>query len=201
MKFIAKHGTTIDLPAWNNDEEIERCMVFDNLDPNHANSKTNAVYLSSHDEVTKFFANEKFSDPSSQLQVILDAVCQPKKPLVLESTPMDGYTFNDQFYIWPEGRTDLYEALKEDGYDAVIIKNGYNVGSEPATDVAILDSAVCQTITARIHFKNKWSEPLSKEDFKQRLGEIADLALDSDFAMGDMNSHDDENDSYVSIGF
>lgn len=200
MKLIAKHGTTMEIPAWNSDEEIDRCMIFDHLDPNHAESKTNAVYLSSHDEVTKFFANEKFSDPSSQLQVILDAVVQPKKPLIIENTPIDGYTYNNEFYHWPEGRVDLYEALRKDGYDAVIISNGYNVNGEMASDIAVLDQSICSTVTARYHMNNKWSEPLTKDNFKERLGKLADQLLEHDF-MDSMNTYDDEDDSYISIGY
>ncbi len=200
MKLIAKHGTTMELPAWNSDDEIERCMIFDHLDPNHENSKTKAVYLSSHDEVTKFFANEKFTDPSSQLQVILDAVVQPKKPLIIENTPIDGYTHNNKFYPWPEGRVALYDALTEDGYDAVIINNGYNVNGEKASDIAVLDPSICTTVTARYHMKNKWSEPLTRENFKERLGELADKSLECDF-MDSMNTYDDNEENFISIGY
>lgn len=172
MYLNVVHGTVTEVPAW--EGHVEQCMLFDNLNFNHPEAKTKAVYFTDNKDICKFFSDEKNHDPSSMMQTVITADIKPNNPYIMDITPTDAHSYEGIQYLWPEERDAFYDKLREDGFDAVIINGGYrNAQGEFCADIAALDPDIVHSKSISLKINGKWTPEMSKSELQDRLTYIA----------------------------
>jgi hypothetical protein len=171
MLFKVLHGTITEVPAW--EDLVDKCIKFDNLSYDHEDAKTKAVYFTDNQSVCRFFSEEKMVDTSTMIQTTVTSDVMSKKPYIMDSNPTDSHLYNEKLYLWPEDRDIFYDALRDEGYDAVIIEAGYSVKGTVSSDIAVLDTSIIIGKTVSYKINGKWTPELNKEDAQKLLSKIA----------------------------
>jgi hypothetical protein len=165
------HGTITEVPLW--EDHVSECIKFDNLNYDHEEAKTKAVYFTDNKDVCRFFSDEKMIDPSTMMQTAITSDIMSKKPYIMDSNPTDTHDYNEKSYLWPEERDLFYDALRDEGYDAVVIEAGYSNKGAVSSDIAVLDVSIIATKTVSYKINEKWTPEMNKEGAQKLLLKIA----------------------------
>lgn len=184
------HGTVTEVPAW--EGHVDSCMLFDNLNFDHSEAKTSAIYFTDGKDICKFFSDEKNVDPSAMIQTIITGNVLPSKEYIIDMTPTDTHHYGGKDYLWPEERNEFYDKLREDGFDAVVITGGYqNANGEICSDIAVLDPKIFTPKSASLKLNGKWTPEMDKQELK---GLLVNIANNPDLLMDTMEIGDREVD-------
>jgi len=193
MYLKVTHGTVTEVPAW--EGHVDDCMMFDNLSFDHDDAKTKAVYFTDEKDICKFFSDEKNHDPSAMIQTVITGNVASEKAYIIDKTPTDCHSYDGVEYLWPEDRDSLYDRLREDGFDAMVINSGYkNAKGEDCADIAVLDPSIISYVSASLKINGKWTPEMGKEDLRNTLINISnnpDLLLgNNEVSDRDINQDD-----------
>ncbi len=175
------HGTVTEAPAW--EGHVDDCMLFDNLNFDHPDAKTSAVYFTDDKDICKFFSDEKNYDSSSMIQTVITGNINPNNAYIIDITPTDSHKYDGKEYLWPEDRDIFYEKLRQDGFDAVVINGAYqNSDGLICSDIAALKPEIFEPKSASLKLNGKWTPEMTKDELRNLLVSIAnnpDLIMDS----------------------
>jgi hypothetical protein len=171
MIFKVNHGTITEVPLW--EGHVDECIKFDNLNYEHEDAKTSAVYFTNNEDVCKFFSDEKMIDSNTMMQTVITANVLAENIYTLDKCPIESHTYNGVSYEWPEDRSSLYDALRNDGYDTFVVESGYIADGVVSSDVAVLDVSKIEALTVSYKINNKWTPEMDKNSAHELLTKIS----------------------------
>lgn len=185
-KRKAYHGTVLERPLIPTEEYFEKDSVFEGVSSDL--NELNAFFVSQNEKICEFFSDRKVFDDENQMQALIKTEINFERVKEAEFkiggvVEYKGKTYN---YQCNNERIKLFNELREDGFQAFIMKNDYDFEDEgPADDIAIFDSSCVVCTEAKLKINGAWTEympiDLAKTKFKQwGMGEELENGMETD---------------------
>lgn len=171
MQKNVYHGTITEVPLWEGD--VDRCLTMETLNYDNEHAKSSAVYFTNVRKVCVFFSEEKLVDPSTDIPTVIKSNINTQKPYFIDKNPVDFHIHNGERFNWPEERSEFYDKLREEGFDAVIIEAGYLTKGDASSEIAVLDPSIIQDQQVSFKLNGKWTPDMNSNEAKTLLTKIA----------------------------
>ncbi len=180
FKAIAYHGTVEDRPLMAGMEHL----LFDDVDPNHNELK--AFFVTNGMPCAKLFSERNFYDTENQLMTTLEVDVLAEKAYIVESSSSEMVHYEGASYNMDSvsARAELHDRLREDGYDALVLKDHYVIDGQGMDDIAILDSAALEI--RGLHMGNEEEQVFcrTREESVKMMHVLFDDAMEKDYESG-----------------
>lgn len=142
------HGSYWEIPEEGDEWEV---TAFDR--PSASYNDDDVVYFSQKMEVAERFCSWRSTDPSGIIFMVLRGSLELRNPFMhvnAHEVEIGGEEFD-----WPMERTELYELLKANGYDAYVVPDNYGPGQD---DIAVLDEDAFRPEGVKLKLDGAWTD-------------------------------------------
>lgn len=180
FKTIAYHGTVEERPLMAGLEHL----LFDDADPNHNDLK--AFFVTNGMSCAKLFSERNFYDAENQLKTTLEVQIDAQRAFIVEGSSSEVVEYDGSTYNMDSvsARAELHDRLREDGFDALVLKDHYVIDGQGMDDIAVLDASALEI--RGLHMGNDDDQVFcrTREDAVKMMHVLFDEAPEDDYESG-----------------